>query len=194
VDRFWVLPLLAGFGFNAASAFTTAFTRRWGERAGRLVTVVLRNVLGIPIWTVGIVLAVRSPSPALWTPATMLVVAGWLLLGLGSLLQVLAVAVLRRSAAAPSIRDALVEHGPYARLRHPIYAGLLLQFAAIVLVRPRAPVIWACSIGAGWAFLQARLEELDLLQRLPGYAAYMTRVPRFMPRRSAGPGGTRPPD
>jgi protein-S-isoprenylcysteine O-methyltransferase Ste14 len=74
-----------------------------------------------------------------------------------------------------------VQHGPYALLRHPIYAGLLLEFAAIALVKPTRATALACGLGALWALLQARLEELDLLRRLPPYREYMSRVPRFLP-------------
>jgi len=40
----------------------------------------------------------------------------------------------------------------------------------------------ACLLGVGWSFLQAHVEERGLLQRLPGYEAYMQQVPRFFPR------------
>jgi protein-S-isoprenylcysteine O-methyltransferase Ste14 len=178
----FLIPLLAGFVFDAASAFTAAFCRRWGERRGQLVTAVLRNVLGIPLWVIGLGLAVRAPSPALFAPGAPLEAVGWLLLALGGVVQLLALAALRRRAAVPSLRDTLVQHGPYAHLRHPIYAGLLLEFAAILLVRPSQTVGLASALGIGWVMLQAKLEELDLLERLPPYREYMTRVPRFVPR------------
>jgi len=178
----FLIPLLAGFVFNAASAFTAAFCKRWGERRGQVVTALLRNVLGIPLWVVGLGLAVRARSPALFTTSAPLEAVGWLLLALGGVVQLLALAALRRRAALPSTCDTLVQHGTYAYLRHPIYAGLLLEFAAIVLVKPSQTVGLACALGVGWVLIQARLEELDLLQRLPPYREYMTRVPRFLPR------------
>lgn len=178
----WLIPLLIGFGFNAASAFTTAYSRWWGDRAGRVVTALLRNVLGIPVWVIGLLLAASAPSGALFTPPAVVRFVGWTLMSLGALLQVLALAELRHKAAAPSIHDTLVRGGPYGRMRHPIYAGLLLEFAAIALLQPRLAVWIACGLGVGWAVLQARLEELDLLQRLPEYRDYMARVPRFLPR------------
>lgn len=182
----FLILLIAGFACNAASAFTAAFCRRWGEGRGRLLTGVLRNVLGIPVWFVGLVLAVRTPSPVLF-PRTMAATAlAWLFLLAGSAVQLLALAALRTRAALPSTRDTLVDRGPYAHLRHPIYAGLLLQFAGIVLVRPTRASALACGLGALWAVLQAKLEEMDLAQRLPAYRAYMTRVPRFLPRPRRG--------
>ncbi len=181
--RLGLVLLLAGFGCNAASAFTTAHSRRWGERRGQLITGVLRNLLGIPVWVVGLALAVRTPSPALFASNAGTTAIAWLLLVIGSLVQVLALAALRRRAALPSTRDTLVERGPYGRLRHPIYAGLLLEFLAIALLKPTRDAALACALGALWAVLQARLEEIDLVQRLPAYRDYMRRVPRFLPRR-----------
>ena len=55
----FLLFLILGFFFNLASAFTAAFSRRFGDRCGSLLTVLLRNVLGIPVWTIGFILAAR---------------------------------------------------------------------------------------------------------------------------------------
>ena len=184
-----LIPLLFGFAFNSASAFTTAFSRRWGEKRGQWVTFVLRNVLGIPLWVIGLGLAVRSPSPVLFAAPALLEALGWVLLAAGCGVQLLALVSLRGRAAKPSIADALVEHGVYGYIRHPIYAGLLLEFAALILVRPRRTVALACGLGMLWAFLQARLEEVDLLQRMPAYRGYLARVPRFIPHfRTRRPG------
>ena len=177
-----LLLLFLGFTCNAASAFTAAFSRRWGARRGQLVTIVLRNVLGIPVWVVGLGLAVHSPSSALFGTTAVTTGAGWVLLLGGSAVQVLALVALRGRAALPSLADTLVEHGIYRHIRHPIYAGLLLEFAALVLVRPHRSVALACALGMLWAHLQARLEEVDLLQRMPAYRDYLARVPRFLPR------------
>ncbi len=82
----------------------------------------------------------------------------------------------------PSVQDALVQSGPYAQVRHPIHAGTLLEFAGIFLIRPSATMITACVLGVVWVLLQTSFEERDLLQRNPDYAAYMHKVPRFIPR------------
>jgi protein-S-isoprenylcysteine O-methyltransferase Ste14 len=177
-----LVSLLLGFTFNSASAFTAAFSRRWGAKHGQWVTFVLRNLLGIPLWVIGLALAVRSPSPALFAGRTLLATLGWVMLAAGCGVQLWALASLRGRAAKPSMADALVEHGVYGHIRHPIYAGLLLEFAALILVKPRRTVALACTLGMLWALLQARLEEVDLLQRMPAYGEYLARVPRFMPR------------
>ena len=183
-----LVPLLLGFGFNSASAFTAAFSRRWGKRRGELASFVLRNVLGIPLWVVGLGLAVHSPSAPVFAASGVTEVLGWLLLIVGATVQLFAIAVLRLRAAKPSVDDALVARGVYAHVRHPIYAGLLLEFAGVVLVRPRQIVLLAAVLGCAWVSVQAWLEEVDLLKRMPAYRGYMNRVPRFLPRltRKAG--------
>ena len=80
----------------------------------------------------------------------------------------------------PSVRDTLVRHGLYARVRHPIYSGMMLVLVGLALLRPTATVVLACALGfLCMLIVQARLEELDLVQRLPAYREYMERVPRF---------------
>ncbi len=183
----FLVPLVLGFALDAASSFTTAFSRRCGERRGQQITFVLRNVLGIPLWVAGLGLAVRTRSPVVLSSTPVAEGLGWLLFGGGSAIQILALFALRWRAAAPSTRDTLVQQGLYAHTRHPIYAGLLLEFAGLVLVRPTQAAALACAIGVAWVHIQARLEELDLLQRLPSYREYMQRVPRFLPRIHARP-------
>ena len=185
-----LIPLLLGFAFNSASAFTTAFSRWWGRPWGQLAVFMLRNVLGIPLWVIGFGLAVRSSSPQMFAASSVGKAVGWLLLGAGGVVQLLAIAALRLPAARPSVDDALVSRGVYGHIRHPIYAGLMLEFAGSVLVQPRQAVVVAAIVGCVWAWVQARLEELDLVQRMPEYREYMTQVPRFLPRL-AGKGPVR---
>jgi len=178
----FLLVLIPGFIFNSLSASTTWLCRSLGESRGRLATFLLRNVLGIPVWTAGLALAIHTPSPRLFAPSIAADITGWLLLSLGCLLIVWALGALRGRAALPSTRDPLIQHGPYAYVRHPIHSGLLLCLSAIVLVRPAQATALAAALGVVWILVQSRLEERDLLQRLPAYRGYMSRVPRFVPR------------
>jgi protein-S-isoprenylcysteine O-methyltransferase Ste14 len=178
----FLIPLLVGFALNVASAYTAEWSARWGERRGELVTAVLRNVLGIPVWAIGLILAVRTASPALFPAAPAVEVLGWLLLGAGSVIIGLALHDLRAKAALPSTRDTLVERGLYARVRHPIHAGMFLVWISLVLVRPTAAVALASGLGVVWTLVQTGAEESDLMRRLPAYRDYMGRVPRFVPR------------
>jgi protein-S-isoprenylcysteine O-methyltransferase Ste14 len=179
---YWFLaPLIFGFTCNLASAFTAAFSHRWGEQRGSIITVILRDVLGIPLWTIGFFLAARSPSPLLFT-STLASVIGWLLVTLGGAIILVALRTIRLPAARPSIKDQLVQTGLYARVRHPIHSGALLEFAGLVLIIPTLPIALASGLGMVWVCLQTWFEEIDLLERLPGYRDYMNTVPRFLPR------------
>ncbi len=82
----------------------------------------------------------------------------------------------------PSVKDTLVRHGLYAYVRHPIYAGGFVMVTGVALIRPTWAFATAGMLGFIWLIVQARLEEIDLLQRMPGYKDYMKQVPRFLPR------------
>ncbi len=178
----FLLPLLLGFVLTGASAFTTAYSHRWGERGGRLATIILRNLLGIPLSFIGFVMAWQQPAPLLFNPGTMIRASGWLLIIIGSVPVILGHLVLGWRTHMPSVRDTLVRHGLYAYVRHPIYGGGLLIMVGLALLRPTSAFALACALWLVFFIVQARLEEIDLLQRLPAYRDYMERVPRFVPR------------
>ena len=179
---FFLVPMLLGFVFNWASAFTHFFSQRLGERGGKLTSFILRNILGIPVWVYGLALASRESSSFLFIPNLTTKVLGWLLIIMGTILMVWALVLLGLRSFRPTEQDTLVSRGIYDYIRHPIYSGLLLDLIALSLMRPRIPVILASALGWGYVFIQARLEELDLVERLPAYRQYMQQVPRFFPR------------
>ncbi len=82
----------------------------------------------------------------------------------------------------PSVKDTLVRNGLYAYARHPIYSGGFAILAGLALLRPASAFVTACILCFIWLIIQARLEEIDLKQRMPGYKEYMKQVPRFIPR------------
>lgn len=64
----FLMPLFAGFAFAGASAFTATLSRCWGVRGGEIATSVLRNLLGMPLYFLGLVLAWQAPAPLLIEP------------------------------------------------------------------------------------------------------------------------------
>jgi protein-S-isoprenylcysteine O-methyltransferase Ste14 len=108
----------------------------------------------------------------------LVVVAGDGLVALGFLLVF---RVFRENSYASAVieiaaEQKVVDTGPYAWVRHPMYAGALVLLAGVPL-----------ALGSFWGLLllipfavviAARLldEEAFLLQRLPGYAAYRGKV------------------
>jgi protein-S-isoprenylcysteine O-methyltransferase Ste14 len=77
----------------------------------------------------------------------------------------------------------VVDTGPYALVRHPIYTGLLFALLATAAAKG---TLWGVAgyvlmlVGLHW---KARTEERWLLGELPGgaYAEYRARVPMLLP-------------
>lgn len=178
----FLLPLLSGFVLAGASAFTAAWSRRWGERGGRLATSLLRNVLGIPLYVIGLVLAWQSDAEPLFDPGSPGLALGWFLIGAGALPVIIGHVQLGWRTHMPSAGDALMDRGLYAHVRHPIYGGGLAIFAGLVLLQPDVPWLLACALSSAFFIIQARLEEIDLMQRMPAYQGYRERVPAWLPR------------
>lgn len=177
-----VFLIITGFALVGASAFTSAFSRRWGEKGGQWATIILRNFLGIPLWVTGFVLAWLDPSPPLIHPAIMPKLIGLFLIIAGAAPFILGHIELGWRTHMPSVKDTLVRQGLYAYVRHPIYAGGFIMLAGLAAIRPTPAFVTACILGIIWLIIQARLEEIDLVQRMPDYKDYMKQVPRFLPR------------
>ncbi len=176
----FLIPLLLGFTLNSASAFTTAFSRLWGDSRGQRASFVLR-ILGVLLWALGFILAVLQTSTLFYRYNLVTDILGWLLLTAGIVLNLAALTTLRTPAVSPSMKDTLVSGGLYAHVRHPLYCGVILEFLGLALVIPTRTLVLASALGIVWMFVQAWLEERDLLERMPGYRDYMERVPRFIP-------------
>ena len=82
---------------------------------------------------------------------------------------------------APREPARLVAHGPYASLRHPMYAAELAMAAgAPWMLAAKASALLAVVFAAVLA-RRIRLEERVLRERLPEYAEYARRTYRVIP-------------
>jgi protein-S-isoprenylcysteine O-methyltransferase Ste14 len=76
----------------------------------------------------------------------------------------------------------IVDTGPYAVVRHPIYAGLLLAIVATMLARLTPGTIAGAALISAGIYVKARLEEEFLREQLgEAYVAYARRVPMLVP-------------
>jgi protein-S-isoprenylcysteine O-methyltransferase Ste14 len=75
----------------------------------------------------------------------------------------------------------LIESGPYAYVRHPIYTSYFLFTVGLLLFNPALPTLLALIYALVDFSLATRREERLLQRDLPGYAGYMARTPRFFP-------------
>ncbi len=75
----------------------------------------------------------------------------------------------------------LIETGPYAIVRHPIYTGILAMGLGTAVNYGR-PLGFAVLIGLCASFWwKARGEERIMISHFPQYAAYRARVPAIIP-------------
>lgn len=177
----FLLPLLLGFVLAGASAFTGFYSRRWGAIVGERLTSLLRNFLSIPLYMIGLVIAWRTDTQYAWEPAEMVRGLGWVLILGGSIPVLVGHWQLGWRTHLPKTKDTLMEEGWYAHARHPIYAGAVLVFLGLAAIHPTHAWLIACVLSIIFFITQARLEEIDLQQRMPSYVAYTNRVPAFFP-------------
>ena len=77
----------------------------------------------------------------------------------------------------------IVDTGPYAIVRHPIYTGLIAATLVTALAEATLPALAGCALIALGLWLKARLEEQFLRQELgaEAYDSYRRRVPMLLP-------------
>lgn len=75
----------------------------------------------------------------------------------------------------------LVTTGPYAYVRHPIYAGLWLVMLGSAIAQSASWLVGLVALGA-YFFYSARREEKTMLKQFPdAYGAHMKRTKMFVP-------------
>ena len=106
---------------------------------------------------------------------------GALLLALGTLLALAGVRDLGPSLSPfprPRGRGELVERGVYARVRHPIYGGLILAAFGWAFLTVSLVSLVLAAVLVAFFVLKSRREEELLLERYEGYEEYRRRTPR----------------
>ena len=84
-------------------------------------------------------------------------------------------------AAANPTAGGLVTSGPYAVLRHPIYAAVLYFTWATIVDHPRALTVLGGLLITVGAIARMLMEERMLVVRYPQYSDYMRRTRRVVP-------------
>ena len=100
-----------------------------------------------------------------------------------------------RIGVDPGERTELVEHGLFARVRNPIFTGMMLFAAGSALAVPTAITVTGLVVAVVGIVAQVRLVEEPHLHASHGaaYAAYMRRTGRFLPRPGAARSSTPEP-
>ncbi len=103
---------------------------------------------------------------------------GALLFLSGTLVVILAARALGSSMTPfprPARGGQLVDDGPYAFVRHPVYSGGILVFGGIPLALSPWALAGTAALAVLWA-LKARVEERFLAATYPEYADYSSQV------------------
>lgn len=105
-----------------------------------------------------------------------------LLVVLGEGLRLWAVGTIgRRSRTVGSAVGALVDVGPYARLRNPLYVGNLMIWAGYSIVAWPVVLVVLPLLVAHYVLIVRWEEEQLLAQMGTAYQGYLQRVPRWWP-------------
>jgi protein-S-isoprenylcysteine O-methyltransferase Ste14 len=110
---------------------------------------------------------------------------GVAVMALGAVVLVTSFVRLGKSLTAspvPKEDGVLVTTGLYARVRHPIYFGLLVLAFGVVLDAGWWPQIVIALMLYFILNIKAQFEEDLLRARYPEYKAYAQKTPRFFPR------------
>lgn len=122
-----------------------------------------------------------------WT-ARAVIVSGVVLFLAGGGIGIAGVWVLGRNRTPfprPRERSAFIQHGIYARVRHPLYLSVMLASLGWALIWQSWPSLIAALILIPFFQAKARHEEHWLRGTFPGYAEYERRVSAFLPRLRA---------
>ena len=87
------------------------------------------------------------------------------------------------SAITRKEKHRLIESGPYALVRHPIYTGLIIALLATAATETTPVALSGALLIAFGLWVKARAEERFLLSELgpEAYARYRRRVPMLVP-------------
>ncbi len=188
---FW-FAFLVYWAFAAIDAKRSVRAAAWSKEIGlRFVLVVL---IGVAVRFAPLRHALHNVQMDLARNA-LVPITGVVLCALGLGLAMVARAHLGRNWGMPMSRKEnpeLVMTGPYARVRHPIYAGILLAMLGSTLGLTIFFVVPLALFGSYFVYSARREEQLLQAQFPERYAAYMQRSGMLVPRvfRAAAAGDT----
>jgi protein-S-isoprenylcysteine O-methyltransferase Ste14 len=159
-------------------------TKRTVERGGFIAYRLVAGVLILGLGAAGRLLHV-SPQSKLWHTTLALGIVTDCVVLAGTAFSVWARVTLGRNwSAEVTFKQGheLIESGPYALARHPIYTGLIAMALGTAMNFGRAVGFGVLVSLCGAVWWKARQEERVMARHFPGaYAEYKTRVRAILP-------------
>jgi protein-S-isoprenylcysteine O-methyltransferase Ste14 len=81
----------------------------------------------------------------------------------------------------PRAGASLIQTGVYARVRHPIYGGIIVGAVGWALMTASIPALAMAVVTWAFFFVKSIREEAWLVERFPDYPAYRSRTRRLIP-------------
>ena len=172
----WLISWIIASFWSGLVRSRIATRQTWTYRAGLIVGGVLlvpyvSSALGeTPLWSVG--------------PGGTLFLAVLMVAGLGFTWSArLYLGRLWSSAITRKEGHRIVDTGPYALVRHPIYSGIIVGLVATAAAEPTRPALVGAAFVILGLYLKARFEERFLCDELGAedYGAYCHRVAMMIP-------------
>ena len=90
-----------------------------------------------------------------------------------------------RSGVPEKHTPTLIVTGPFAHIRHPIFAGVIVVQIGFFFALPSLFSLFCLALGVIAVIVQTRFEDEELAQRLGDpYLDYRARTPGWLPRRT----------
>jgi protein-S-isoprenylcysteine O-methyltransferase Ste14 len=128
------------------------------------------------VYSFGLLAPAQTPLVNPWLPLILMV--------LGADLVLLSLFYLRRSFSVTPQAHAVRQGGPYALIRHPMYAGNILSVFGLGLLIGTAESLLLSFAIAGLQIARAKFEERVLFSAFPDYQEYRGKAGAFLPRLS----------
>lgn len=139
-------------------------------------------------------LAPLVPPPPVWPAmgvlgAVVMLFGVWLLFYSHAYMGVLWRSGVPSDAELERGPDALLQRGPFARTRNPIFVAILVTHLGLALVAPSILMTMSLAVCALTLRRQVSVEEANLRRRFgPSYDAYCARTPRWLVPRMPSEG------